>query len=169
MFPNHEKSFICVSPMRNLTKYCVSHVRPGSLYGVPLCTLPRTSDPSVKVNSTYADRVNLVAPASPIECLLHLPNDRAIQYKLGPEKLTRLGNSNVLRLPVLPYIIYLMYNIVNYVSPYVKYCVSHVQYSILCFPLRTILCILCTVSNINVFPPMYRSYMCSIYLNFVPN
>ena len=38
--------------------------------------------------------------ASPIECLLYLPNVRAIQYKLGPERLTRLGNSNVLRLPV---------------------------------------------------------------------
>ena len=47
-----------------------------------------------------SDRVNLVAPASPIECLLHLPNVRAIQYNLGPERLTRLGNSNVLRLPV---------------------------------------------------------------------
>ena len=47
-----------------------------------------------------SDRVNLVAPASPIECLLYLPNVRAIQYKLWPERLTRLGNSNVLRLPV---------------------------------------------------------------------
>ena len=47
------------------------------------------------------NRVNLVAPASPIEWLLHLPNDRAIQYKLGPENFTRLGNSNVLRLPVV--------------------------------------------------------------------
>jgi len=47
-----------------------------------------------------SDRVNLVAPPSPIECLPYLPNIRAIQYKLGPEKLTRLGNSNVLRLPV---------------------------------------------------------------------
>ena len=37
-------------------------------------------------------RVNLVAPASPIECLLYLPNVRAIQYKLGPERLTHLGN-----------------------------------------------------------------------------
>jgi len=32
-----------------------------------------------------------VAPASPIECLLYLPNVRAIQYKLGPERLTRLA------------------------------------------------------------------------------
>ena len=32
--------------------------------------------------------------------LLYLPNFRAIQYKLGPERLTRLGNSNVLRLPL---------------------------------------------------------------------
>ena len=47
-----------------------------------------------------SDRVNLVATASPIECLLYLPNVRAIQNKLGPERLTRLGNSNVLRLPV---------------------------------------------------------------------
>ena len=44
--------------------------------------------------------VNLVASASPIKCLVHLLTDRAIQYKLEPEKLTRLGNSNVLRLPV---------------------------------------------------------------------
>ena len=47
-----------------------------------------------------SDRVKLVAPASPIECLLYLPNVRAIQYKLGPEGLTRLENSNLLRLPV---------------------------------------------------------------------
>ena len=44
-----------------------------------------------------SDRVNLVAPTSPIECLLYLPNVRAIQYKLGPKRLTRHGNSNVLR------------------------------------------------------------------------
>ena len=47
-----------------------------------------------------SDRVNLVAPACPIECLLYLSNVRAIQYKLGPKRLTQLGNSNVLRLPV---------------------------------------------------------------------
>ena len=43
-----------------------------------------------------SDRVNLIAPASPIEC----PYVRAIQYKLGPYWLTQLGASNVLRLPV---------------------------------------------------------------------
>ena len=48
-----------------------------------------------------SDRVNLVAPACPVECLPYLPNVRAIQYKLGPERLARLGNSIVLRLPVL--------------------------------------------------------------------
>ena len=48
-----------------------------------------------------SDRINLVALASPIECLRYSPNVRAIQYKLGPERLTRFGNSNVLRLPVL--------------------------------------------------------------------
>ena len=35
-----------------------------------------------------SDRVNLVATASPIECLLYLPNVRAIPYKLGPESTT---------------------------------------------------------------------------------
>ena len=43
---------------------------------------------------------SLIAPASPLECLLYLPNVRAIQYKLGPERLNRLGNSNALQLPV---------------------------------------------------------------------
>ena len=47
-----------------------------------------------------SDSVNLVAPASPIEFLLYLSNVQTIQYKLGPERLTRLGNSNV-RLPVI--------------------------------------------------------------------
>ena len=66
------------------------------MYNVALSL--RTFDPLVKLNS---DCVNLFAPASAIEGLLYLPNVRAIQYKLGPEKLTRLGNSNILRLPVL--------------------------------------------------------------------
>ena len=51
-----------------------------------------------------SDRVNLVAPASPIECLLYLANVRVIQYKLGLERLAQLGNSNVLRLPVIIYL-----------------------------------------------------------------
>ena len=55
--------------------------------------------PFSKSKFNQSDRVNLVAPASPIECLLYLPNVRAIQYKLGPKRLTRLGNSNVLRYP----------------------------------------------------------------------
>ena len=62
----------------------------------------RTSDPFSKSKfNLKSDHVNLVAPASPIECLLYLPNVRAVQYKLGPERLTRLIISNVLlRLPV---------------------------------------------------------------------
>ena len=61
----------------------------------------RTSAPLVKVNSSIkSDCVNLVAPASPVDCLLYLPDVCAVQYKRGPERLTRLGNSNVLRLPV---------------------------------------------------------------------
>ena len=47
-----------------------------------------------------SDRVNLVAAASPIERLPYLPNVWAIRYKLGQERLTRLGNSNLLWLPV---------------------------------------------------------------------
>jgi len=61
-------------------------------------TLPWPSSKSkFKLKS---DRVNLVAQASSIECLLNLTNVWAIQYKFRPETLTRLGNSNVLRLPV---------------------------------------------------------------------
>ena len=47
-----------------------------------------------------SDSVNLVAQVSPIDCLLYLNNVRAIQYKLEPEKLILLENSNALRLPV---------------------------------------------------------------------
>ena len=46
-----------------------------------------------------SDHVNLVAPASPIDCLLYLPNVWEIQYKMGLERLTQLGN--VLWLPVI--------------------------------------------------------------------
>ena len=60
--------------------------------------IARTSD---SFSKSKFNRVNLVAPASRIQCLLYLPNVRAIQYKLGPEMLTRVGNSNVLRLPVI--------------------------------------------------------------------
>ena len=60
----------------------------------------RTSDPLKKKFNLKSDRVNLVATAAPIEFLLYLSNVQAIQYKLGPERLTRLENSNVLRLRV---------------------------------------------------------------------
>ena len=36
-----------------------------------------------------SDRFNLPAPVSPFTCLAYLTNVRAIQYKLGPERLTR--------------------------------------------------------------------------------
>jgi len=35
-------------------------------------------------SNLMSDRVNLVASASPIECLLYLPNVRAVQYKGWP-------------------------------------------------------------------------------------
>ena len=72
-------------PIYNICLYIITHLWPFS---------------KSKFN-LKSDCVNLVAPASPIECLLYLPNVRAIQYKLGPEKLTQLGNSNALRLPVI--------------------------------------------------------------------
>ena len=37
-----------------------------------------------------SDHVNLVEPAIPIKCLLQLPNVRATQNNLGPERLTWL-------------------------------------------------------------------------------
>ena len=52
-----------------------------------------------------SERVNLLALVSPIECLLYLPNVRVIQYKLGPERLTQLGNLNVQLLPVTIYFV----------------------------------------------------------------
>ncbi len=63
----------------------------------PLCPPP---DPLRKFK-LKSDRVNLDAPASPIQCLLYLPNVWTIQYKLGPERLTQIGNSYLLRLPVI--------------------------------------------------------------------
>ena len=55
----------------------------------------------VKVNSTKSLTAStLLLRHSPIGCQFYLPNVRATQYKLGPERLTRLGNSNVRRLPV---------------------------------------------------------------------
>ena len=52
----------------------------------------RTPIPSVKVNS---DRTVLHRLVLLIVCV-YLPNVRALQYKLGPERLTRLESSNVL-------------------------------------------------------------------------
>ena len=76
-----------------------------------------------------SDRVNLVAPASPIECLRYLPNVREIQYKLGPERLTRLGNSNVLRLPVRDMVCLIH----NFNAPQYSVCIvpSWIRYPIL--------------------------------------
>ena len=76
---------------------CVTHVHPFSILCTHLCPFSKSK---LNIWSIKSDRVNLVAPASSIECLLYLPNIRAIHYKLGPEKLIRIGNSNVLRLPV---------------------------------------------------------------------
>ena len=63
--------------------------------------LQKRLKPKESNGGTISRTHDLVAPASPFECLLYLPNVRAIQYKLGPEKLTRFGNSNVLPLPVI--------------------------------------------------------------------
>ena len=74
--------------------------KPGQRRGHPRCTHTHLRFFRKSKFNIKSDRVNLVAPASPIECLLYLPYVRAIQYKLGPERLTRLWNSNVPRLPV---------------------------------------------------------------------
>ena len=64
--------------------------------------LQKRLKPKESNGGTISRTHDLVAPAaSPFEYLLFLPNVRAIQYKLGPEKLTWLGNSKVLRMPVV--------------------------------------------------------------------
>ena len=79
----------CEKSLMLMSVFC----RLKKLYFTHLCPFSKSK---FNLNS---DRVNLVAPASPIACLLYLPTVRAIQYKLGPERLTRLGKSNILRLP----------------------------------------------------------------------
>ena len=74
--------------------------KPGQRRGHSRCTNTHLWSFSKSKFNLKSDRVNLVAPASSIECLIYLPYIRAVQYKLGPERLTRLGNSNVPRLPV---------------------------------------------------------------------
>ena len=60
------------------------------VYGYCISAVPTHLWPFSKSKfNLKSDRVNLVAPASPIECLLYLPNVRAMQYKLGPERFTR--------------------------------------------------------------------------------
>ena len=55
------------------------------------------SAPSVKVNSAYMKHKVLARQPC---CTGESCPQSQVQYKLGPEGLTRLGNSNVLRLPV---------------------------------------------------------------------
>ena len=50
-------------------------------------SIAHTYDHLVKL-TLKSDRANFVAAASTIEGLLHLPNVRATQYKLEPERLT---------------------------------------------------------------------------------
>ena len=94
--------FISLLPLIVLDNLFGVHYRSRLLWKVSsILRTELTSDPLVKIKfNLKSARVNLAAPASPIECLLYLPNVRAIQYKLGPERLTRIGNSNALRLPV---------------------------------------------------------------------
>ena len=63
-----------------------------------LMFVARTPNPSVKVNSTASTVLHRLVLL--IVCV-YLPNVRALQYKLGPERLTRLESSNVLQLPVV--------------------------------------------------------------------
>ena len=55
------------------------------------CTRPisrsRTSDPLAQIQfNLKSDGVNLVAPASPIECLLYLPNVQTGTGKVDPAR-----------------------------------------------------------------------------------
>ena len=79
---------------------CRKRVIYTSIYFATFCRLTHLWPFSKSKLNLNSDRVDLVAPPSPIECLLYLPKVWSIQYKLWPERLTRLGNSNVLRLPV---------------------------------------------------------------------
>ena len=59
--------------------------------------------PNLNMEGTWPfskSKFNLMSDRVNLECQLYLPNVRAIQYKLGPERLTRFGNLNILRLPV---------------------------------------------------------------------
>jgi len=81
--------------LKGLCTCCKVHITPSQSKSPPCLKLYTPLWPFSKSKfNLKSDRVNLVAPASPIECLLHLPNVRAIQYKLWLERLTRLRNSN---------------------------------------------------------------------------
>ena len=93
-------TWLCTCIQENTSNYSKLNHRKRTISS-PLKIRSRTPWPFSKSKfNLKSDHVNLVAPASPIECLLYLRNVPEIQYKLGPERLTRLGNSNVLRLPV---------------------------------------------------------------------
>ena len=59
----------------------------------------RKVDPARKFKCTPTARV-LTSWLQLPECNCSISVQSQLQYKLGPERLTRLGNSNVLRLPV---------------------------------------------------------------------
>ena len=101
--------YLCILYYKNITIAISSFVTIllnikgiSGFFNIFIIYLSRTPWPFSKSKfNLKSDCVNLLAPASSIECLLHLPNVWAIQYHLGPERLTRLGNSNEIRLPVL--------------------------------------------------------------------
>jgi len=93
--PTAVESFLCRQRCAQLIKW------PHLLQVDWLITWKYTTHPWPFSESKFnlkSDRVNLLAPVSPIECLFYLTNVLPIQYKLGPE---RLGNSNVLQLLVI--------------------------------------------------------------------
>ena len=97
------------------SKYCMSNVifyKYGLSFklikSIPLAPPPlaltmyisRKSAPLVKVNSIYMKhKVRLRQPSYIGQSC---PQSQ-VQYKLGPVRLSRLGNSNVLKLPVISY------------------------------------------------------------------
>ena len=85
----YQWSFKDIHVSENLIKYLFKLVGKGMQHLLMFHFHAPWPSSKSRVN-LKSNRVNLVAPNIPIECQLYLPNVRAIQYKLGLEKLTRL-------------------------------------------------------------------------------
>ncbi len=69
---------------KHLIFYFLLYLKKKFTYLLTSLSQVKRSTSESKLN-LKSDRVNFVAPASPIECMLYLPNVQAIQYKLETE------------------------------------------------------------------------------------